>query len=593
MSNRLRGFGLLLAMAFGSDPFRTVGFIVLQVIDSLSQVLFALWLGTLVDGAVTSDQGRVLTGVIGMLGTLIAHELSNWMAGVLRVIVEEKTSFAIDQKLMTLSAEVPGIEHHELPRYSREFELLRQQRAALASTISAAIFNLGSVAQMAGTATLLGRIHPLLILLPLFALPSLLVAGKSEQIRERRREEEAEPLRFVRHLRELTSSGSTAKEIRIFDLGPELIRRQGTVWREIERRRANTDLRAAMLTGGGWLVFSVGFIATIGFVISLAVDGRASPGAVLLTLQLAAQVNQQVASAAGLVTFLLRTLKAVDRYLWLIDFASARQTKDIEIEPPERLHIGARLSNLSFTYPGTEKEVLKNVDLTIPAGSVVALVGENGAGKTTLVKLLLKLYEPTEGSVLIDGRDLKAFPPGSWRARCSAGFQDFMQFELLLQEAVGVGDIDRVESTMAVTLALERANAPELLNLPRRLETQLGKRFNEGLELSTGQWQKVALSRALMREWPLLLVLDEPTASLDAMTEHKLFERYASASRRLADITGTITLLVSHRFSTVRMADLIIVLKEGEIKEVGSHAELMRRGGLYQELFALQAEAYR
>jgi len=210
------------------------------------------------------------------------------------------------------------------------------------------------------------------------------------------------------------------------------------------------------------------------------------------------------------------------------------------------------------------------------------------------VKLLARFYEPTEGRILVEGVDLRCFDPAEWRTRWAAGFQDFARFELLAGETVGVGDLPRMEEKAAIGSALARAAATDVVDgLPHGTRTPLGRTFDDGVELSGGQWQKLALGRAMMRESPLVLVLDEPTASLDAFTEHELFSRYAQTAGRVAAETGAITILVSHRFSTVQMADFIVVLDSGRLVEVGSHEELMSRGGLYAELFELQARAYR
>jgi ATP-binding cassette subfamily B protein len=223
----------------------------------------------------------------------------------------------------------------------------------------------------------------------------------------------------------------------------------------------------------------------------------------------------------------------------------------------------------------------------------VAVVGENGAGKSTLVKLLCRFYEPTAGTIELDGVDLRGLPADRWRERIAAGFQDFSRFELLARETVGVGDLPRLADEAAVAAALDRAGAADVTpRLPRGLATPLGLSQPDGVELSGGQWQKLALGRAMMRETPLLLVLDEPTAALDAEAEHRLFERYAAGAHRLARRTGAVTVLVSHRFSTVRMADLILVMSGSRIAESGSHAELMAADGLYAELYRLQADQY-
>jgi ATP-binding cassette, subfamily B, bacterial len=247
-----------------------------------------------------------------------------------------------------------------------------------------------------------------------------------------------------------------------------------------------------------------------------------------------------------------------------------------------------------FAYPGAEDPALGPIDLDLPAGRTIALVGENGAGKTTLVKLLCGMYRPTAGQIAVDGTDLHALDPRQWRDRVSAAFQDFVRFQFRLGESVGVGDLPRIGEPAAVRSALTRADSAALeQELPEGLGSWIGTRFTGGRELSGGQWQRIALARGLMRGSPLLVVLDEPTASLDAPTETALFERYAEAARAAAAAQGTVTLLVSHRFSTVRVADLIVVLESGRVAEFGSHEELMRAAGTYAELFELQARAYR
>ncbi len=248
---------------------------------------------------------------------------------------------------------------------------------------------------------------------------------------------------------------------------------------------------------------------------------------------------------------------------------------------------------MAFTYPGTDRAVLSGVNLILPAGTTVAIVGENGAGKSTLVKLLCRFYEPTEGSILIDGEDLRRIPLAEWRGRIASGFQDFARFEFVARRTVGVGDLPFLDDQPVVEAALDRAHAGDIVGrLSEGLSTQLGKSYTDGTELSGGQWQKLALGRAMMREMPLLLILDEPTSALDAEAEHALFERYAEGAQRVGAATGGITVLVSHRFSTVRMADLILVVADGRIVESGPHATLMRNRGLYAELYDLQARAY-
>jgi ATP-binding cassette subfamily B protein len=237
--------------------------------------------------------------------------------------------------------------------------------------------------------------------------------------------------------------------------------------------------------------------------------------------------------------------------------------------------------------------VLDDVTLTLPAGAVVAIVGENGAGKTTMVKLLAKLYEPSSGAITVDGTSLARIRADEWRSRLAGAFQDFFRFEFAAQWTVGLGDVPRVDDAAAATAAVARAGAEDVIaRLPSGLATQLGPTWPGGVDVSFGQWQKLALARGFMRDAPLVTILDEPTAALDAETEHALFERYAAASRE-AGAGGRVTVLVSHRFSTVRMADLIVVLDGARVAEWGTHDRLMASGGPYSQLYRIQAAAYR
>jgi ATP-binding cassette subfamily B protein len=278
------------------------------------------------------------------------------------------------------------------------------------------------------------------------------------------------------------------------------------------------------------------------------------------------------------------------RLTWLEDYAAGIDSA-ATASAPDRLVDGIAFDHVSFCYPGTDRLVLDDITLRLPAGAVVAVVGENGAGKSTLVKLLARMYVPTSGRITVDGTDLADIKTDEWRSRLAGAFQDFYRFELQAQHTVGVGDLPRLDDRGATHNAVERAGAGDVVDrLAYGIETQLGPSWDEGAEVSFGQWQKLALARGFMRDAPLLLVLDEPTAALDAETEHALFERFAEASRAHAD-TGRVTVLVSHRFSTVRMADLIVVM-DAHVVEFGSHEDLIALNGQCADLFRIQAAAY-
>ncbi|HXI28653.1 MAG TPA: ATP-binding cassette domain-containing protein, partial [Vicinamibacterales bacterium] len=340
-----------------------------------------------------------------------------------------------------------------------------------------------------------------------------------------------------------------------------------------------------------WAVFGAAFVAAVVFVASVLAAPAAS---VLLVLAAGSRLSAYVAATVTEVGFLRGFwMDGSRRLAWLEDYAaSADATADREV--PDAIRRAIRLDHVSFAYPGTSRLVLDDVSLALPAGTVVAIVGENGAGKTTLVKLLSKMYEPSSGAIFVDDVPLARVAAAAWRARLAGAFQDFFRFEFVARQTVGLGDVVRLDDRPAVAAAIGRAGADDVVaRLKAGLDTQLGPTWPGGVDISFGQWQKLALARGFMRETPLLLVLDEPTAALDAETEHALFERYAAAARTDGDGSGRITILVSHRFSTVRMADLIVVLDGARLVEVGTHEHLLATRGQYAQLYGIQAAAYR
>jgi len=430
-----------------------------------------------------------------------------------------------------------------------------------------------------------------LILLTAFAVPPVL-ASTWRAGRERAAEERAAPhKRLARHLFEVGTTAGPGKEVRVGRTGPPLRDRhrlETVAWhRAVVRARAVS----AAWQAAAWTLFGAAYA---GAIVLAAVRLHASSGSVLLVLAAGANLARFFGLTVSEMNFLRWTLDATRRLVWLEQYARrARAGSGEPAEAPARLERGIRLEGVSFRYPGTDALVLRDVDLELPAGSVVAVVGENGAGKSTLVKLLCRFYEPTGGRITVDGVDLARVPADAWRSRLAGAFQDFCRFELRAAQTVGLGDLSRLEEQPALETAVARAGADEVVaRLPRGLDTQLGPTWEDGVDLSFGQWQRLALARGLMRDAPLLCVLDEPTAALDAEAEHALFERFAAAAR--ADgAEGRVTVLVSHRFSTVRMADLIVVLDGSRVAEVGGHDELMARDGLYAELYRIQARAYR
>jgi ATP-binding cassette subfamily B protein len=400
----------------------------------------------------------------------------------------------------------------------------------------------------------------------------------------------AQTSRLARHLFTLATTAPPGKEVRVTRIGDQLVRERRAAWERWYGPIASARWASAGWHMLGWAVFGAAYVAAVVFVASRP---DATAGAVLLVLAAGSRLSAYISATVGEIGFLRGFwLEGSRRLAWLEDYA-ASATDQADTSPPRSLVDGIRLEHVSFAYPGTTRRVLDDVTLDIPAGSVVALVGENGVGKTTLVKLLCRLYAPDEGRILVDGIDLARMYPDEWRSRLAGAFQDFFRFELRARHTVGLGDMPRLDDQPAVVTALDRAGASDVVDrLPAKLDTQLGVTWPEGVEVSFGQWQKLALARGFMRDRPLVLVLDEPTAALDAETEHALFDRYSAAARSDAP-DGRITILVSHRFSTVRMADYIVVLDGARLVEAGTHEALMAKGGQYAELYGIQAAAYR
>ncbi|HEX2513629.1 MAG TPA: ABC transporter ATP-binding protein, partial [Chloroflexota bacterium] len=556
-----------------------------------------LGLKALTDAALGGDLRRAGLAVLLLALVGVAWRVAGGAALAARLRLGERAGMVLQRRLGALAAAIPTVEHFERPDYLRAVDQMRRDSGWLADGFAAAVQHASAVAQLALTVGLLATLHPALALLPLFGLPSLVAGHVAQRTRQGVSIRVAEWRRLERHLQDLAWGEPASREVRVFGLGPELLRRHVAVRGLVDRAEDLGNVRIVLVTAVGWLAFAVGFLGAMVLVVQESLAGRATVGDVVLALTLAGQVNGRVAGLAGTVAWATHGADVVRRYLWLVAYAAGSSRPAAPAAPaapvPTRLREGITLREVSFVYPGTEKVVLEGISVHLPAGATVALVGENGAGKSTLVKLLLRLYEAQQGQVLVDGADLRRLDVAAWRARTAAGFQDFARFELRVRESVGVGEVRLVEDAQAVSGALRRAQAGDLAGqLPRGLETRLGRPYKGGTTLSQGQWQKVALGRAMMRRAPLLLVLDEPTAALDAPSEQALFARFAGAARGAA-ADGGITLLVSHRFSTVRLADLILVLDGGRLREGGSHAELLAAGGLYAELYELQARAYR
>ena len=580
----------LCTLGYRHEPALIVIAFTFALVAAVPDALLALWFKLLGEGVLTGDWPRVRFALVALGVSATATWFLQTVSTRVQRRFRDKVTIALESHVATLLASIPTLAHQERPEYLDRLAVLRNQVFMLDHMYMSLFTTCGWILRLAITIALLVSIHPALLLLALFALPPVLTSTWRPAVERIAYERGAAATRLARHLFDVATTASSGKEVRVTGIGDRLIGERRAAWGEGYRPIAKARIDSALWHSAAWAIFGAGYVGAIVFVSSTL---AAAPGDVLLTLAAGSRLSFYVGATVGEIGFLRGIwMDAARRLAWLEDYAQ-RAAGSADRAVPLRLTQGIRFEHVSFAYPGTDRIVLDDVNLELPAGAVVAIVGENGAGKTTLVKLLAKMYEPSGGRIVVDDADLWRIPTREWRARLAGAFQDFFRFEFAARHTVGVGDLPRIDDRVAVTTAAARAGAGDVITrLHDAWETQLGPTWPGGVELSFGQWQKLALARGFMRDEPLVLVLDEPTAALDAETEHALFERYAAAARQ-GTLGGRITILVSHRFSTVRMADLIVVLDGARAVEIGTHDALIAKGGQYAELYGIQAAAYR
>jgi ATP-binding cassette subfamily B protein len=584
----------LCKIGYAHEPLLVVLVVTLTLLQAVPDALFALWLKIMADALVAGDNPVLYA----MLAVIAVSVTLTWL---LRVVATRQTrrfrdrvTIILETHVATLQASVGGLELQERQDYLDRLAVLRNQVFVLDHLYVSLLNAIGWIVRIAITITLLISIDPLLSLIIVFAVPTVLSSTWRPAVERQVEEQFAQHNRLAEHLFATATSAAAAKEVRVTGIGQDLADRRRTEWQRWFAPVARARWGTAISDSVAWAIFGLGYVGAVVYVV---VGLQGDVGSVLLILAAGARLASYVGGTIGEIGFLRGFwIDGSRRLVWLENY-SATQTAATDAKVPDRLIDGIRLDHVSFGYPGADRLALQDVTLHLPAGSVVAIVGENGAGKSTLVKLLAKMYQPTSGEILINGEPLRRMPTEDWRNRITGAFQDFFRFEFSAQHSVGIGNLIRLDDESAVSGAVGRAGAQDVVErLPDGLRSQLGPTWPDGQELSFGQWQKLALARGYMRSDALLMMLDEPTASLDAETEHELFERYAQAAHAeesAANPTGAITILVSHRFSTVRMADLIVVLDGSRLAEVGSHDQLMQRGGPYADLYRIQAAAYR
>ncbi len=520
---------------------------------------------------------------LGLLGTLLGRG-GQLAQELLRDLLSNRINETIIEQALTLD-----LSFYENPRF---YDMLqRAQREAgfrplmlLTQTLTIASSSITIVSLLA----LLLRFNvAVALVLVITALPALFVQARYGRQAFHLFSWRAPEARRLAYYSRLLTSDQWAKEIKLFHLGRLLFDRYRALFARFYRQNrglaVRRNLSAALLS----LLSTLGYYGCYVYVIRQTVVGEVTLG----DLTLYASVFQQLQGALanllnGLSTIYESTLFISNLFAFLELRPLIPPSTDGR-RPPETWQEEFVFHNVSFRYPGTEKDVLRNVNLRLRPQEKLALVGKNGAGKTTLVKLLCRLYDPTDGYITLNGIDLCEYDPASLQRRIGVIFQDFARYYLTARENIGFGQVEMMDDQSRIEAAARKSGAHEVISaLPDGYDTTLGRWFDNGHQLSLGEWQKVALARAFMRDADLL-ILDEPTASLDARTEYEIFQQFAELTH------GRAAILISHRFSTVRMAERIIVLDDGHVIEDGTHQQLLEQGGVYATLFNMQAEGYR
>jgi ATP-binding cassette subfamily B protein len=583
----LRAMWRLCLLGFRYEPALMGVAFTLALAAAVPDALLAVWFKLLSEGLLQHDAGLLRFAVIALAVSVTGSWLLATVSSRLQRRFRDKVTIALEAHVARLQATIGTIAHQERPEYLDRLAVLREETYTLDHMYMSVFSTAGWLLRLAITVALLGAVNPVLVLLVLFAVPTVAATSWRPAVERAAQERGAQSTRLATHLYALSTTASPGKELRVLGLGTTVAARRRAAWEQWYQPVGAARSRSALWYAGGWAVFALGYAGAVALT---ATGSRASASGAILVLTAGARLSSYLSATVSEIGFLRGTwMDGAQRLAWLEDYAAASSSR-ADVPAPDEITGGIRLSHVTFRYPGSPRLALDDVSLFLPAGAVVAVVGENGAGKSTLVKLLAKLYVPGSGTIGVDEVSLDRIDTAGWRERLAGAFQDFFRFEFQAAQTIGVGDLPRAAAEPALAAAVERAGAADVIAaLPSGLRTQLGPSWADGVDVSFGQWQKLALARGFMRDEPLLTVLDEPTAALDAETEHQLFARYASRAR--SGHSG-ITILVSHRFSTVRMADLIVVLDGARVAETGSHEELMARGGRYAELYRIQAAGY-
>jgi ATP-binding cassette, subfamily B, bacterial len=586
--------GRALELVWSTNRPLTIGLAVLSLVAGLLPAAIA-YVGKLIVDAVVhaaqtgvaADRDQAIWAVAAELGLIMAISASQRGLGILRALLRAQLGHRVNVMILekALTLELTQFEDSEF--YDK---MSRARREASSRPLSLVMRTFGLIQDGISLVTygvlLLSFSGWAAVVLVVAALPVFVAetrfAGEAFRLFKWRTPETRQQL----YLETVLAREDHAKEVKLYGLGPYFLGRYEQIFHKLYRDDRNLTWRRGIWGYVLGLTSTAAFYGAYAWIALAAMRSQITLGDMTMYIMVFKQGQSALSSVLSAIggmyednLYLSNLYELLEEPVPVATGAAARGPTPGD---------GIRFENVSFSYPGAETPAIKAMTLHIPPGSKLALVGENGSGKTTLIKLLTRLYTPTTGRITLDGLDLNEWDPEALRRRIGVIFQDFVRYQLMLGENIGAGDVDAMEDRERWADAAEKGLAlPLVEELPSGYETQLGGWFMNGRELSGGQWQKVALSRAFMRRNADILVLDEPTAAMDAEAEVRIFERF----RQITE--DQIAVLISHRFSTVRMADHIVVLNSGRIVEQGSHEELLTRDGPYARLFSLQAAGYR
>lgn len=591
-----RALHLLVGTSFRVAPGTSIG--CLAETGGVLVSLLPSWMLALFIGAAARQDARGMALTASLFVAQIAVSRLLFVIGMnARMNQLERVGEEFSGRAAHITATIPTVDPLDDSQYLDQLHILREQQGALGLAVNTLLNQVNNLVGVVGVLTLAATADPRMLLVAAASIPTVITGPVIARWHGQAETKSAEPGRLAKTLLNLGIAPEHGGEIRAFQLAGPLRARQASASRAWRAPMLRLAVKESSLTAATQVLFFGVVAVVVGWLVRDVLDGAVDLAAMTLALLLVTRLQGVSSNMRSLISEVASISRTAGRYLWLLGVSErlladhVAPTGSPAAEPPEG-PATLRLQGIGYRYPGADRDALQNVHLTLGPGTVLAVVGENGAGKSTLAEVIAGIRAPTTGHLLAGGANLQSMDLNAWRQRVSAAFQDHVRFEFPVSDVIGVGDLPNRTCEKFVRQAAKAGAADGVVAaVPHGLRTQLGSGWPDGVELSGGQWQRLAIARSMMRKNPLVRVLDEPTAALDAITEHQLFSRYAAAARSGRE-SGTITILITHRFSTVAAADLIIVLEHGRIVEHGSHQELMDLNGQYADLYNLQARGY-